>query len=64
MSVRESDRSHDADVRDAMAALRRAAETARQIAIQTGTAIIVVKDAKRVRITAEELRKQQAAGQS
>jgi hypothetical protein len=36
--------------------MRRAAELARQIAIQTNTAIVVVRDGKPVRITAEELR--------
>jgi len=34
----------------------RAAELARQTALQTGTAIVVVREGKLVRITAEELR--------
>lgn len=42
-----------------MAALERAADLARKTAIQTDTAIIVVKDGKRVRITADELRQQE-----
>lgn len=37
----------------------RAAELARQTAIQTDTAIVVVRNGKPVRITAEELRKGQ-----
>ncbi len=61
MSVKKADRSHDPDVRDAMAALQRAAAMARQIAIQTDTAIIIMQDGRRVRVTADELRKQQAA---
>jgi hypothetical protein len=40
----------------AMAALKRAADEARKIAIQTNTAIVVFQDGKRVHITAEELR--------
>lgn len=47
----------DKDLPASLVALKRAAKTAREIAIQTGTAIIVMRDAKAVRITAEELRK-------
>jgi hypothetical protein len=62
MNVKETDRPSNPDVRDAMAAMQRAAELARTTAIQTETAIIIVQDGKRIRITAEELRKQRAAG--
>ena len=41
-----------------MDAIQRAAELARKTAIQTDTAIIIVKDGKRVRVTADELRQQ------
>lgn len=41
-----------------MAAMRRAARMAREQAILTNTAIIVMKDNKIVRVTAEELRQQ------
>ena len=44
-----------------MAAMRRAACMAREQAILTNTAIVVMKDNKIVRITAEELRKQDKA---
>ena len=54
------DRLVDSKVRDALAALRRAADQARILAIQTNTAIVIVKDGKQVRITAEELRRQAA----
>ena len=47
-------------VRDGLAALRRAAAMAREIAIQTDTGIVVVRDGKIVLITAEELRKDEA----
>jgi len=61
MNGKEIERSSNPDVLDAMAAMERAAEMARKIAIQTETAIIIVQDGKRMRVTAEELRKQQAA---
>jgi hypothetical protein len=44
------------DIRNSLAAMERAAAEARRIAIQTNTAIVVVKDGKTVRITAEQLR--------
>lgn len=50
------------EIRDAMQAMRRAAQLARETAIQTDTAIIVMQDGKQVRITAKELRKQRPAG--
>jgi hypothetical protein len=43
------------DMRASLAAMIRAAELAREIAIQTKTAIVIVKDGKPVRVTAEEL---------
>jgi hypothetical protein len=52
------------DARAAMTAMQRAAELARQTAIQTETAIIIVQDGKRVRVTAEELRQQKALAKS
>ena len=45
-------------LRGSVAAVRRAAELARQTAIQTGTGIVVVQGGKRVHISAEQLRKQ------
>jgi len=39
----------DEDLKGALAALRRAAKRAREIAQQTGTAIIVMRDGKLVR---------------
>jgi mRNA degradation ribonuclease J1/J2 len=44
------------DLRGSMKALRRAAKLARQTAMQTDTAIIIVRDGKSVRVTAKELR--------
>jgi hypothetical protein len=58
MSTKQFVKPHTPESRRAMAALERAADLARKTAIQTDTAIIVVKDGKRVRITADELRQQ------
>lgn len=60
MSEKRNSPSTDPEIRDAMTALERAAQLARKTAIQTDTAIIIVRDGKRVRVTAEELRKEQA----
>jgi hypothetical protein len=49
----------DPDLRNALAALRRASLMARKIAIQTGTNIVVIRDGKMVRISADELRRQE-----
>ena len=46
------------DLRPSQEALRRAAELARQTAIQTDTDLIIVKDGRMVRIPAAELREQ------
>ena len=45
------------DLRASLAGMRRAAALARQIAIQTDTEIVLVRDGKPVRISAAELRK-------
>ncbi len=47
------------DLRASVAALQRAAEMARQVAIQTNTAIVVMENGKLVRIPAEVLVQQQ-----
>lgn len=49
------------DLRASLAAMRRAAEMARSTAIQTDTDIVIVKDGKPVRVTAEELRQERRA---
>lgn len=47
-------------LKGSMAAMERAAAMAREIAIQTNTAIILVKDGKVKRVTADELRREDA----
>lgn len=56
MSVRPISEAKDPDLRGSVAAMNRAAELAREIAIQTDTNLIVVIDGQIVRIPAKELR--------
>lgn len=58
MTEQELSKAKNPDLRASLAAMRRAAEMARSTAIQTNTEIVIVKDGKPVRITAEELRKE------
>lgn len=58
MTPEDLSKARNPDQRGSLAAMQRAAAMAREIAIQTNTAIIVVQDGKRVRITADELRAQ------
>ena len=59
MTQQELSQAKNPDLRASLAAMRRAAEMARNTAIQTNTEIVIVKDGKPVRIQAEELRKEQ-----
>jgi hypothetical protein len=61
MTPQELSKAKNPDLRASLAAMRRAAEMARSTAIQTNTEIVIVKDGKPVRVTAEELRKEQGA---
>ncbi|MEQ1494851.1 MAG: hypothetical protein ABL912_03705 [Novosphingobium sp.] len=56
MAKRDLSECRHADMRGSLAAMRRAAEMARQIAIDTNTEIVVLRDGKVVRISAAELR--------
>jgi hypothetical protein len=58
MTHQELSKAKNPDLRASLAAMRRAAEMARSTAIQTNTEIVIVKDGKPVRVTAEELRKE------
>ncbi|MCY2964234.1 MAG: hypothetical protein NT069_11470 [Planctomycetota bacterium] len=58
MNTGDISHAEDPVLRGALAALRRAAEMARQTAIQTNTDLILVQDGKIVRIPASELRSQ------
>jgi hypothetical protein len=61
MTQQELLKAKNPDLRASLAAMRRAAEMARTTAIQTNTEIVIVRDGKLVRVTAEELRKEQRA---
>ena len=54
--MRDISEARNPDMRESMAAMRRAAEMARTTAIQTGTGIVVSRDGKPVRISAAQLR--------
>ncbi len=58
MIQQELDAAKDKDLIASLAAIKRAAALARKQAIQTDTAIVVVKGHKIVRLTAEVLRKE------
>ncbi|WP_300437484.1 hypothetical protein [Zoogloea sp.] len=55
MTQQELSRAKDQDLIFSVEAMKRAAALARQVAVQTGTAIVVSKDEKIVRRTAAEL---------
>jgi hypothetical protein len=63
MKTKDISQAKDQDLRTSMAAMQRAAESARKTAIQTDTAIVVKRDGKLVRISAQELRKTTASAQ-
>ncbi len=56
--MRDLAEANDPDLRAAPAAMRRAAELARDVAIQTNTGIVIVKDGKLVHISADEWRRE------
>lgn len=56
MKTRDVSKAKDPDVRASLAAMRRAAALARQTAIDTNTAIVLMRDGELVRIPAETLR--------
>jgi hypothetical protein len=58
MTQQELSKARNPDLRASMAAMQRAAKQARQIAIQTHTAIVVVEGGKVRRVSAAELLRQ------
>ena len=64
MTQHELSKAKDQDLISSVEAMKRAAALARQVAVQTGTAIVVSKDEKIVRRTAAELVAQSGAGAS
>ena len=62
MNGKPLENARSSDLRGSWQALQRAAQRAREVAVQTGTAIVVSKDEKIVRRTAAELVAQSGAG--
>lgn len=56
MSARPISQAKDRDLPASLAALRRAAAAARETAARTGTAVVVVRNKKVVRLTGPALR--------
>ena len=56
MKHQDITRASNPDLRGSLAAMKRAAESARRTAIQTDTEIVVVRDGKTVLIPAKQLR--------
>ena len=54
--MRDLQEARDPDIRGSVAAMNRAAQSAREIAIQTNTYLIIMKNDNIVRISPEELR--------
>lgn len=57
MTQQELSQAKDKDLAASLIAMRRAARMAREQAVRTDTAIIVIRNHRPVRVTAEELRK-------
>jgi len=60
MNSKDITEAKDPDLRASMAAMQRAAESARKTAMQTGTDLIIVKDGKLTRVSAQTLREETA----
>ena len=58
MNKHDIAKAKDPDLRASMAAMRRAARLAREIAIQTDTSIVIVQDGQLLHVSADELRRE------
>ncbi|MES2353437.1 MAG: hypothetical protein V4568_03365 [Pseudomonadota bacterium] len=61
MTQQELGKAKDQDLPASLTAMRRAARMARELAVRTGTSIVVMQGDKVVRISTEEIRKQGGA---
>lgn len=57
MNAQDISNAKDPDLRASMTALRRASALARETALQTNTAVVIVENGKLVRVSSEELRR-------
>lgn len=60
MNAQDISQARDPLLRGSVTAMKRAADLARKTAIQTDTGIIMVRDGKVVRVSAQELREMMA----
>lgn len=58
MKTKDITQAKDPVLRGSLNALRRAAAAARQLAIQTDTALVIVKDGQLLRLSAKALRQE------
>lgn len=58
MTLQDLPTANHPDFIGSLDAMQRAAESARQLAMQTDTAIVVMREGKIVRVTADELRRE------
>lgn len=58
MTAQELIKAKDQDLPASLQAIKRAAELARKQAVQTGTAIVILRGKQIVRLTAEQLRQE------
>ena len=58
MKTNDITKAKEPALRGSLNALRRSAAAARKVAIQTDTHLVIVKDGKLLRLSAEELRQQ------
>jgi hypothetical protein len=56
MTQEQMSQAKDKDIPASLIAMQRAARMARELAVQTNTAIVVIRDQRPQRITADELR--------
>jgi hypothetical protein len=56
MTSRDISEAKNPDLRASVVAMHRAAQLARETAIQTGTSIVIVKDSKLIHVSAQTLR--------
>ena len=64
MNPRDIRYAKDPDLPASLQAIRRAADAARNLGIQTNTGIVVVEDGTLIHVTADELRRDMAGRQS
>jgi hypothetical protein len=60
MNANDLSQAKNPDVRAALGALRRAAQSARKTVMQTNTHLVIMKDGRMQRIAASELMQQEA----